>query len=479
MNEKDESCAMVIFGASGDLTQSKLIPALFSLEQKQMMPDDVRIIGIGRTEYSNEQFRAHLRDALEGESALNLELWQKFSGRLSYLVGDYDDPHTYQRLGEQLEVFDQQFGTRQNRLFYLAIPPEIYPDVIFRLGESGLNHSDGWVRIIIEKPFGHNLESARALNTEVHRYFAELQVYRIDHYLGKETVQNILAFRFANYIFQEVWSNKYIDHVQIKAAEEEGVGHRAGYYEHSGVVRDMLQNHMLQLLSIIAMEPPLTMSANDLRDEKVKVLKAIRPPQMDQSVWGQYQGYRAEEGVPSDLNTPTFIALKMFIDNWRWQGVPFYLRTGKALAKKSTEILIQFKVIPNPIFPGETRAMPNRLGFCIQPNEGIHLCFDMKTPGMEMSVTPVAMNFMYRDLIGNRPLPDAYERLLLDAMQGDAALFTRSDEIERDWKLVENLLRPWEALKSPPLHLYPPGSWGPEEADALTHLDGREWTNCC
>ncbi len=470
---------MVIFGASGDLTQRKLIPALFSLEGKQMMPDDVRIIGMGRTEYSDERFRQHLRDALESEGVLDLDLWQKFSERLSYLTGDYDEPETYRRLGERLEQFDKQFGTRQNRLFYLAIPPTVYGDVIRNLGESGLNHSRGWVRIIIEKPFGHDLESAKQLNEEVHSYFEERQVYRIDHYLGKETVQNILAFRFANYMFQEMWNNKYIDHVQITAAEEEGVGHRAGYYEQSGVVRDMLQNHVLQLVSLVAMEPPLTMSANDLRNEKVKVLKAIRPPEMDQSVWGQYQGYRKEEGTAPDSTTPTFIALKLFIDNWRWQGVPFYLRTGKALAKKSTEIMIQFKVTPNPIFPGEDPASANRLGFCIQPNEGIHLCFDMKTPGMNMSVTPVAMNFMYSDLIGSRALPDAYERLLLDAMQGDASLFARSDEIERAWKLVGHLLHPWEAMESPPLHTYPPGSWGPEEAAALIGTDGREWENCC
>ncbi len=470
---------MVIFGASGDLTQRKLVPALFNLEKKQMMPDDVRIIGLGRTEYSDERFRQHLRDALENESALELEPWEKFSERLSYLSGDYDDPETYQKLGERLEQFDKQFGTKQNRLFYLAIPPNVYGDVIRNLGESGLNHSDGWVRIIIEKPFGHDLESARQLNEEVHQYFEEQQVYRIDHYLGKETVQNILAFRFSNYIFQEMWSNKYIDHVQITAAEDEGVGHRAGYYEQSGIVRDMLQNHMLQLVSLVGMEPPLTMSAGDLRDEKVKVLKAIRPPQMDNSVWGQYEGYRSEEDTAPDSTTPTFIALKLFIDNWRWHGVPFYLRTGKALAKKSTEIMIQFKVVPNPIFPGEDHASPNRLGFCIQPNEGIHLCFDMKTPGMNMSVTPVAMNFMYSDLIGSRPLPDAYERLLLDAMQGDASLFTRSDEIERAWKLVENLLRPWEAMKSPPLRAYARDSWGPEQAFALIQGDGRAWENCC
>ncbi len=479
LNENNESCAMVIFGASGDLTQSKLVPALFSLEKKQMLPTDVRIIGLGRTKFSDEQFRAHLRDALKDEKLLDPALWQKFSQRLSYMAGDYGDPETYRQLGERLGEFDRQFGTKQNRLFYLAIPPEVYGEVIRQLGESKLNHSDGWVRIIIEKPFGHDLESARALNAEVHRYFEELQVYRIDHYLGKETVQNILAFRFANYIFQEVWGNKFIDHVQITAAEEEVVGHRAGYYEHSGVVRDMLQNHMLQLVSLIAMEPPLTMSAKDLRDEKVKVLKAIRPPQLDNSVWGQYQGYRSEPGTAPDSNTPTFIALKLFIDNWRWQDVPFYLRTGKALEKKSTEIMIQFKVVPNPIFPGEARATPDRLGFCIQPNEGIHLCFDMKTPGMDMSVTPVTMNFMYKDLIGSRPLPDAYERLLLDAVQGDASLFTRSDEIEQAWKLVENLLRPWEAMQSPPLHLYPKGCWGPAEADTLISRDGRAWEQCC
>ncbi len=481
MNDNNnESCALVIFGASGDLTQRMLVPALFNLEKKQLMPKDVRIIGLGRTKYSDEQFHSHLHDALEAEGVLvDPALWPKFAERLSYLSGGYDNPRTYQELGERLKQMDDQFGTRQNRLFYLAIPPEVYGKVIRSLGEAGLNHSDGWVRIIIEKPFGHDLESARALNAEVHRYFNELQVYRIDHFLGKETVQNILAFRFANYIFQEVWSNKYIDYIQITAAEREGVGHRAGYYEHSGVVRDMLQNHILQLVSLIAMEPPMSIDADDLRDEKVKVLKAIRPLQLDQSVWGQYQGYRGEPDIAPDSNTPTFIALKLCIDNWRWQGVPFFLRTGKAMEKKSTEIMIQFKVVPNPIFPGEDHSMPDRLGFCIQPNEGIHLCFDMKTPGMGMTVTPVSMNFNYSDLIGSRSLPDAYERLLLDAVQGDAALFARSDEIEHAWKLVDGLLRPWEAMKMPPLHVYPQGSWGPQQAEMLIREDGHKWINCC
>lgn len=468
---------MVIFGASGDLTRRKLIPALFHLEENQMLPAQMQIIGVARTDYTGEQFRESLRQSLAKDGKLKPAHWQSFSQRLSYLSGDYDDADTYRRIAAELEHI-RPGGTPQDHMFYLAIPPEVYETVICRLGEAGLNHNSGRTCIIIEKPFGHSLDSARELDEIVHRFFDESQVYRIDHYLGKETVQNILAFRFANYVFQEVWERKYIDHVQITAAESQGVVHRSGYYDAAGVVRDMLQNHMLQLVTLVAMEPPVAMNADELRNEKVKVLKAMGPLQMSDAVWGQYQGYRNEPGIPPNSTTPTFIALKLFIHNWRWQGVPFYLRTGKALAEKSTEITIQFKYVPSPLLPGRGAGQSNCLTFCIQPNESIHLCFNLKTPGMDMTVQPVTMNFSYKALTNGRRLADAYERLLLDAMQGDPSLFARSDEIDCAWELVSGLLNSWEATPTPPLLPYTPGSWGPQAAQELLHQAGRAWMHC-
>jgi glucose-6-phosphate 1-dehydrogenase len=352
--------------------------------------------------------------------------------------------------------------------------------VIRQLGEAGLNHSEtGWVRLIVEKPFGHDLESARQLNQEVHEYFDENQVYRIDHYLGKETVQNILAFRFANFIFHEVWGRNYIDHVQIMALEDVGVEQRAGYYDQAGVLRDMVQNHLLQLVALTAMEPPAKMNAKDLRDEKVKVLRAVQPIQMINSVWGQYEGYQDEEGVAPGSTTPTFVALKLAIDNWRWQGVPFYLRTGKNLARKETEITLQFKHVPHLIFLEEDGPLSNRLTICIQPDEGMHLRFELKVPGSEIRTSPVAMDFHYDELFGEKALPDAYERLLLDAIQGDASLFARSDEIELAWELVTPLLKAWESEQEPPLQRYAASSLGPDAAQEFIQQDGRAWMGCC
>jgi glucose-6-phosphate 1-dehydrogenase len=464
---------IVIFGASGDLTRRKLIPALHTLACDGLLHPATQVVGVARSSLSDAVFNEQLYGGVSDYARLKpgiCELWPEFEGKILYLAGSYDDAGTYCRLGQRLAQRDAEAGTGGNRLFYLATPPSLYPLIVQQLGQAGLNRSPtGWTRIVVEKPFGHDLDSARLLNQQVHAVFDESQVYRIDHYLGKETVQNLLTLRFANAIFEPLWNRNYLDHVQITAIESVGVEHRAGYYDQAGVLRDMLQNHVLQLLTLTALEPPSAFNARALRDEKVKVLQAIRPISLDDGVWGQYQGYRDERGVAPGSNTPTYIALKLYVDNWRWQGVPFYLRSGKKLAQKATEITLQFKPVPHSMFARDAGLSPNRLSLSIQPDEGMHLCIETKIPGAGMRAAPVVMDFHFGEQFGEHSLPEAYERLLLDAVQGDASLFARSDEIELAWQLVDPLM----GEVTP--ELYEPGSWGPPAADALLAQGGREW----
>ena len=492
MNERArEPAIVIILGASGDLTQRKLGPALHSLACAGLLSDETRVVGLARSPLSDEAFRERLYEGVldyarlkPGETSVSevplmCKMWPNFAQRFSYVPGSYDDPDAYRRLGEHLAKLSAEAGIPSNHLFYLATPPTLYPIIVEQLGMAGLNRNgQGWTRIIIEKPFGRDLQSAQDLNTRVHAVFAEEQVYRIDHYLGKETVQNLLAFRFANAIFEPLWTRNYVKDVQITVSETVGVEHRAQYYEHAGVLRDMLQNHLLQLLTLTAMEPPVAFDDRSLRDEKVKVLQAVRAIAPSDAVRAQYQGYLQEPEVAPDSRTPTYVALQLFVDNWRWKGVPFFLRTGKSLGRKLSEITLSFREVPHLLFPENANLTPNSLSFAIQPDEGIHLRFGTKVPGAGMRVAPVDMSFRYGAKFGERVLPEAYERLLLDAIQGDASLFARSDEIERAWMLLSPLLAQ-EQETGWPLASYAPGSGGPVEAEVLLGRHGCNWQEGC
>jgi glucose-6-phosphate 1-dehydrogenase len=490
-----ESCSIVIFGASGDLTARKLIPAFYQLFKEKQMPPDFRIIGFARREKTDDSWRAELREALDLFSRtkpVDEAVWQSFLTHLFYCQGEFSDAAGYQKLEQRLASFgDGQL--RHHLLFYLATSPSQFGEVVERLHLAGLLQKDGgqgWQRIVVEKPFGHDLVSATQLNSELTRHAHEQQVFRIDHYLGKETVQNILMFRFSNSIFERLWNRESVDHVQITVSENLGVGQRGGYYEEAGALRDMVQNHLLQVLSLVAMEPPVSLEAEPIRDEKVKLLKSIRPLTVEdvgrQIVRGQYfagmvdgrlcPGYRQEPKVKSDSNVETYAALKLLVDNWRWSGVPFYLRTGKYLPLSASEVRIQFRRTPNVLFAAQcgNKLDPNALTLRLQPDEGISLRFNGKVPGTSPSVRPVRMAFNYNSEFGAYT-PEAYERLLLEAMAGDATLFIRRDEVEAAWAIVDAIRKGWEGKPLTNREFYSAGTWGPVAAEDLLAQRGHAW----
>jgi glucose-6-phosphate 1-dehydrogenase len=492
-NNHTEPAIVTVFGAGGDLTRRKLVPALFSLFLDDWLPDQFQIVGLDRVPMDDQAFRQRLREGVDLFSRRGKakdQDWDRFSAHLSYVVADFSDQGAFSALSDQIAAREKEWGQPASRVFYLATPPTMMELIAQQLHSAGLSDDRERARIVFEKPFGRDLKSACELNDVLTRFFAETQIYRIDHYLGKETVQNILAFRFANALFEPVWDQRYIDHVQITVAEEVGVGHRGDYYDHAGALRDMIQNHLLQVLCLVAMEPPVSFGADEIRNKKVDVLRAIRPIPADKvdqfAVRGQYgegqidgkqmPAYRNERDVSPSSNTETYAAVKLFIDNWRWQNVPFYLRTGKYLPARVSEVSVMFRPVPHQSFPQPAleKWHANRLAVQIQPDEGIVLCVQAKRPGLEVRLDSVAMEFCYTDVF-QTPSPEAYETLLLDVLQGDATLFMRADQIEAAWSVVTPMLEAWEGKAPDDFPNYAAGSWGPEAADALLAADGRQW----
>ena len=492
---KPPATVIFIFGGSGDLNQRKLTPALYNLFIDGYMPDQFVIVGLGRSEYSDEKFRGHLFDGIQEFSRRKDDgkekIWEKFSQHISYLQMDAEDAASYSKMSDVVKKYEADWGKHPNVMFYLAVAPQLVPDIAVKLAKVQECGDKQATRIVVEKPFGHDLKSAHELNQLLNSLFDEDQIYRIDHYLGKETVQNILAMRFANALFEPIWNRNYIDHIQITAAETVGVEDRGGYYERSGALRDMVQNHILQLLCILAMEAPVSFDANEIRNKKVDVLNAIRKISRDQvhkyAVRGQYgegwmkgqqaKAYRQEKNVDPKSSVETFAAAKFYIDNWRWQGVPFYVRTGKYMHEKTTIVSIEFKQPPHYAFPSEAADTwrSNRLIISIQPDMDIRLRFQGKRPGQTMSLNPVDMIFSYKDAYGAGHEPEAYETLLLDVMEGNATQFMRADQVEAAWKVVMPIIEAWEARPPVDFPNYAPNSWGPEDAEALIARDGHNW----
>ena len=485
VSRRPEPCALVIFGASGDLTKRKLFPALYSLAFRQLLPEKFGIVGVARSEETDDEFRERMKAAVQefGRDEFREDIWEGLAEGMRYVSVEANEDAALDRVAETLTELDRSRGTAGNRVYYLAVPPDAFETIVGGVGKR--RSAEGWTRLIVEKPFGHDLASALELNDLVHRYFEENEIYRIDHYLGKETVQNMLALRFANGIFEPIWNRQFIDHVQITVAESIGIEARAAYYEKAGAIRDIFQNHLLQLVALTAMEPPIDFTSDSVRNEKVKVLKSMHTPGPKNVVRGQYgrgyvegeevPGYREEPGVDPNSLTDTFVAAKLFVDNWRWADTPYYVRAGKRLARRETTIAIQFKRAPHPPFEelAAEGLRPNVLLINIQPDEGVSLAIGAKVPGQGLQIRTVHMDFLYGGAF-RTDMPEAYERLVLDCMRGDSTLFTREDEVTEQWQLVDAIVAAWRRDR-PSFPNYPAGTWGPPSSDDLLQRDGRTW----